>query len=174
MTDWIAWAVEQAGYAGIAFLMFLETVIPPIPSEVIMSLAGVAAARGSVDLTGVIVAGTAGAMAGNWLWYWLARRYGVSGLARLRKRGGRFAGFSTAAVDRGTSLFARGPWIVGVGRMLPNMRSLISVPAGLCGMGHARFLIYSTIGTAGWTALLAMAGYGATDLRAIGRDFFLP
>ena len=75
MEDWIIRLVEWAGYWGVAFLMLLETVFPPVPSEVIMTVAGVSAARGTMTLPGTVFAGTAGAMLGNWLWYWVAMRF---------------------------------------------------------------------------------------------------
>ena len=68
MTDWIVRLIEDAGYLGIGFLMFLETVFPPIPSEVIMTVAGVGAAKGGMNIAGVIASGTAGAMQGNYFW----------------------------------------------------------------------------------------------------------
>ena len=83
MEDWIIRLVEWAGYWGVALLMLLETVFPPVPSEVIMTVAGVSAARGHMTLTGAILSGTAGAMLGNWFWYWVAVRFGE---ARLHDR----------------------------------------------------------------------------------------
>jgi membrane protein DedA with SNARE-associated domain len=76
MENWIIDLVNWAGYWGVAFLMLLETVFPPVPSEVIMTVAGVSASRGNMTLAGTIAAGTAGAMLGNWLWYWLAIKFG--------------------------------------------------------------------------------------------------
>ena len=77
MSDWIIKLIEDAGYLGVGFLMFLETVFPPIPSEIIMSVSGLAAARGKMDITAVIAAGTAGAMLGNYFWYLAARVIGI-------------------------------------------------------------------------------------------------
>ncbi|MGZ8286947.1 MAG: DedA family protein, partial [Allosphingosinicella sp.] len=77
MGDWVIRFVEETGYVGIFLLMFLETVFPPIPSEVIMPLAGVQAARGQLSLWAVIASGTAGAMLGNLFWYALARVIGM-------------------------------------------------------------------------------------------------
>ena len=79
MSDWVIRLIEQAGYLGVAFLMFLETLFPPIPSEVIMPVAGVAAAKGKLSLGWVIASGTAGAMLGNIVWYLVARALGSSG-----------------------------------------------------------------------------------------------
>src|SRR3546814_9587261 len=77
MFDWIVQVIDQLGYAGILLLMLAETMFPPIPSEVIMPIAGVLAVRGEMSLTGIIISGTAGAMLGNFLWYLVARMIGV-------------------------------------------------------------------------------------------------
>ena len=160
MSDWIVRLIEQSGYLGVAFLMFLETVFPPIPSEVIMSLAGVAAGQGKLSLGWVIAAGTTGAMLGNILWYLAARALGIMRLKPLILRYGRWVTMSWGEVLRAERWFAKhGTFFVFLGRMLPTVRSLVSVPAGLLKMRFKTFFIASTVGTAGWTAMLAFAGY---------------
>lgn len=160
MSDWIIRLIEQSGYLGIGFLMFLETVFPPIPSEVIMSVAGVAAARGAYDIRLVIAVGTAGAMLGNIFWYLLARALGIIRLKPLIDRYGDWVTMDWADVERAERWFGRyGTFFVFLGRMLPTVRSLVSVPAGLLKMRFRSFVVASTIGTAGWTALIALAGY---------------
>jgi len=160
MSDWIVRLIEQSGYLGVAFLMFLETVFPPIPSEVIMSIAGVAAGQGKLSLGWVIVAGTSGAMLGNILWYLAARALGIVRLKPIIHRWGRWITMSWAEVQRAERWFAtHGTFFVFLGRMLPTVRSLVSIPAGLLKMRFRNFLIASTIGTAGWTAMLAFAGF---------------
>lgn len=160
MDDWIIRLVDSAGYWGVALLMFLETVFPPVPSEVIMTVAGVSASRGNMTFAGVVAAGTAGAMLGNYLWFWLAIKFGSDRLRRFADRHGRWLTLSWKEIERGHELFKKhGSIIVLVARMLPTLRSLISIPAGIFGMSHRRFLIFSTIGTAGWSAALAGAGY---------------
>ena len=160
MADWVIRLIGQSGYLGVAFLMFLETVFPPIPSEVIMSVAGVAAAKGELGLGGAIASGTAGAMLGNTVWYLAARALGVIRLRPIVDRYGRWLTMDWAEVQRAERWFLdRGMLFVGVGRMIPTVRSLVSVPAGLLHMRFRTFFIASTIGTAGWTAALALAGY---------------
>ncbi len=160
MTDWIVRLIEQTGYLGIAFLMFLETVFPPIPSEVIMSIAGVAAGQGKLHYGLVVAAGTSGAMLGNILWYLAARALGIIRLRPIIDRWGRWITMNWAEVERAERWFAaHGTFFVFMGRLLPTVRSLVSVPAGLLKMRFRDFFIASTIGTAGWTALLAGAGY---------------
>ncbi|TSB04081.1 DedA family protein [Sphingorhabdus contaminans] len=166
MDDWIIRLVDQGGYWGVALLMFLETVFPPVPSEVIMTVAGVSASRGNMTFTGVVGAGTAGAMLGNYLWFWLAIKFGSDRLHRFADRYGRWLTLNWKEIERGHELFRKhGSIIVLVARMLPTLRSLISIPAGIFGMSHRRFLVFSTIGTAGWSAALAGAGY------ALGSQF---
>jgi membrane protein DedA with SNARE-associated domain len=160
MDDWIINLVNATGYWGVAFLMLLETVFPPIPSEVIMTVAGVSAARGNMNFGGVVASGTAGAMLGNWLWFWLAMKVGETRLRRFVDRYGRWLTLDWNEVERGDALFRKhGSTIVMIARMLPTFRSLISIPAGLFGMSHRRFLVFSALGTAGWSAALAGAGY---------------
>ena len=160
MTDWVVDIIDAGGIAGVAFLMFLETVFPPIPSELIMSLAGVRAGQGELSLIEIIIAGTFGAMAGNIFWYALARGLGIYRFRPLIERYGRWITFTWPEVQRTQKLFARhGAAFVGFGRILPTVRSLISVPAGLLKMRWRTFLVASTIGTATWTTMLAMAGY---------------
>jgi membrane protein DedA with SNARE-associated domain len=166
MDDWIIHLVNAAGYWGVAFLMLLETVFPPVPSEVIMTVAGVSAARGNMTFTGVVASGTAGAMLGNYLWFWLAIKFGPQRLERFLEKHGRWLTLHWTDVERGQALFKKhGSVIVLVARMLPTFRSLISIPAGIFRMSHRRFLVFSTIGTAGWSAALAGAGY------ALGSQF---
>ncbi|MDQ3471475.1 MAG: DedA family protein [Pseudomonadota bacterium] len=160
MGNWVVRLIEQSGYLGVGFLMFLETVFPPIPSEVIMPLAGVAAANGQLNLWLVIVSGTAGAMLGNIFWYLAARALGLERLKPLIDRHGRWLTVSWSEVERAQLWFERrGVAFVLIGRLIPTMRSLVSVPAGLLKMRFRSFVIASTLGTFVWTAVLAGAGY---------------
>lgn len=160
MSDWIIRLIEQSGYLGIAFLMFLETVFPPIPSEVIMSIAGVAAGQGKLDYGLVVASGTGGAMLGNIVWYLAARALGIVRLKPIVCRWGRWLTITWPELERAEHWFRKnGTFFVFLGRMLPTVRSLVSVPAGLLKMRFATFFLASTLGTAGWTALLAGAGY---------------
>jgi len=160
MSDWVIRLIEQSGYLGVAFLMFLETVFPPIPSEVIMPIAGLAAANGPMTLWGVIASGTTGAMFGNIFWYLVARVIGIERFRPFIEKHGRWLTVDWYDVEKAERLFGRfGSILVGVGRMMPTIRSVISIPAGLLHMRLKSFLIWSTIGTAGWSSALAIAGY---------------
>src|SRR3990167_8735437 len=132
MGDWVIRLIEQSGYLGVAFLMFLETIFPPIPSEIIMSVAGIAAAKGKLSFGWVVAAGTAGAMLGNTVWYLAARALGIQRLQPFIERWGRWLGLTWPEVEKAEVWFRNnGAFFVFLGRMLPTVRSLVSVPAGL-------------------------------------------
>ena len=159
MTDWIGRLIAEGGYLGVALLMFIETIFPPIPSEVIMPLAGIEAARGPMSIWGVIASGTTGAMLGNTAWYYLARALGVDRLRPFVRKWGRWLTVTWRDVQRADKWFDRKGWLfIMIGRMTPSIRSLVSVPAGLFEMPLKTFLIASTVGTLGWTTLLALLG----------------
>ena len=160
MSDWVTRLIEQSGYLGVAFLMFLETVFPPIPSEVIMPVAGMAAAQGKMSFTLAVASGTAGAMLGNVVWYLAARALGHDRLKPITQRHGKWLTLGWHEVERAHRWFdAHGVAFVSLGRLIPTVRSLVSIPAGLLDMRFRNFVIASTIGTAIWTTILAGAGY---------------
>lgn len=161
MSDWIISAVTQWGYAGIFLMMVLENIFPPIPSELIMPFAGFAAANGDLNPIGVLAAGTSGSLLGTLAWYYAARLLGLERFGQLCNRFGRFATLSEADIDQAVRWFGRyGGWAVLFGRLMPAVRTLISVPAGLARMKLGQFLGVSLIGTALWTGILTFAGYG--------------
>ncbi len=152
--------VEQTGYFGISMLMLVENIFPPIPSELIMPLAGFTAERGQLNIVLVVLAGTAGSLAGALFWYGVARWLGSDRLKIWAERHGRWLTMAPRDVDSAMNWFERnGRVSVLVGRLIPGVRSLISIPAGFSRMTLRRFLAYSVVGTAIWTAGLAMAGY---------------
>ena len=160
MFDWMVRFVTDTGYVGVALLMFAENVFPPIPSELIMPLAGFVAARGELSLPGVIVAGALGSIAGLHLWYELGRAIGTERLGRWAERHGRWLGLDAEDVEAARAWFDRhGPFAVLLGRLVPTVRTLISVPAGVARMGRARFLALSAAGTLVWAGGLAIAGH---------------
>jgi membrane protein DedA with SNARE-associated domain len=160
MADWVIRLIDGTGYAGIFLLMMLETVFPPIPSEVIMPIAGVRAATGPMTLWGVIASGTAGAMVGNLFWYLVARWVGFKRFCPFIERHGRWLTMDWYDVEKVERLFGRfGPVVVAIGRLIPTIRSVVSIPAGLVRMRLRRFLFWSALGTGAWSGLLAAAGY---------------
>jgi membrane protein DedA with SNARE-associated domain len=159
MADWIVTFIERTGYAGIALLMFLENLFPPIPSEIIMPFAGMAVARGDLAAVPTVLAGTAGAIAGAAIWYAVGRRVGSERAEAWVGRHGRWLTFSPEQMERAESWFRRhGPIAVFAGRLIPALRSVISMPAGLSRMTLPRFLFWTSLGCAVWTACLTAAG----------------
>ena len=160
MFDLIVEIIAVSGLLGVAALMFAENVFPPIPSEVIMPLAGFAAARGEFSLWALVLAGTFGAVAGAWVGYEAGRRLGMERVRRWSSAHGRWLTVSPADVDRAAAVFRRhGAPAVFLGRLVPTVRTLISVPAGVTEMPIRRFLAWSTVGTAAFTFALAYAGF---------------
>ncbi|TGN60064.1 DedA family protein [Paracoccus liaowanqingii] len=160
MFDWITGLLEGGGAWAIAALMLLENVFPPIPSELIMPLAGFNAARGGTPLWLAILAGGIGSTLGAWFWYALGRAYGPARLHLLVARHGRWLTLTPSELTRAQGWFARhGGAAVFFGRFLPTIRTLISVPAGLARMPTGRFLIFTALGSFIWSGGLALAGY---------------
>lgn len=159
--NWIGEVIAEGGVAGIFALTLVETVFPPIPSEVVMPMAGIAAAKGQVTLASALIGGIAGSMLGNILLFVVARRLGATRFEAWVARHGRWLTLDVATLQRVRRWFARhGGWAVGLGRCVPGIRSLISVPAGLIDMRWSRFLLWSTLGTGVWVSGLTVAGFG--------------
>ena len=160
MYDWIVQLIDWGGYFGVFLLMLLETMFPPLPSELILPLAGMQAAQGPLGLGGVIVFATAGAMLGNFLWYLFARAIRPERFRYFIDHYGRWITMDWRDVEKVQRQFDRhGGIIVLIGRMLPALRTFISIPPGLLRMPVARFLMWSTFGTFVWSGVLAAAGY---------------
>ncbi|MCC4300046.1 DedA family protein [Aurantimonas coralicida] len=160
MFDWIVALVERTGSIGVALLMLAENVFPPVPSELIMPLAGFSAARGDLNIVAIIIAGTIGSLLGALLWYYIGKWIGAERLKRWASRHGRWLTITPEEVDQASNWFHRhGGMAVFIGRLIPAVRTLISVPAGVAGMPLTPFLLYTILGTVIWTAFLAGAGY---------------
>src|SRR5699024_8202967 len=135
MTDFIISSIQSAGYVGIALLMLLENLFPPIPSELIVPFAGYVAARGDLWLPGVIAAGTLGSMSGALPWYALGWWFNEERLKRMAARYGRWFTITPDEVATASVWFHRyGPAAVFFGRMIPTIRTVISLPAGIVRM----------------------------------------
>lgn len=159
MVEWITQLLERLGYIGIALLMLAENLFPPIPSELIMPFAGFASARGELNFIGVIAAGTVGSLIGALPWYWAGRALGHERLVKWADKHGRWLTLSGDEVKEANRWFARhcGRAVL-FGRLVPAIRTLISVPAGIAQMNIARFLLYSALGTLIWNVTLAGLG----------------
>ncbi|MGB7404863.1 MAG: DedA family protein [Pacificimonas sp.] len=165
MTEWIEGLIADLGYLGIGFLMFLENLFPPIPSEVIMPLAGYAAAQqDGLSLTGVILAGSIGSLVGMAFWYWVGLKFSEERLRAFVQDHGRWLTIKPKELDRIDRWFdGGGRWAVFLGRCVPTIRTLISVPAGLFAMPLPTFLALTFAGVAIWDAGLAWIGYSLGD-----------
>jgi membrane protein DedA with SNARE-associated domain len=160
MFDWITAVISESGYLGILLLMLAENVFPPIPSELIMPLAGFVSAQGNLHPILVVLAGTGGSILGALLWYYVGLWLGKERLCALAARHGRWMTVDDKDVAKAINWFERqGGKAVLIGRLVPAVRTLISVPAGIAGMALGRFLLASTIGTVIWTSALTVAGF---------------
>ncbi|PZV20662.1 MAG: alkaline phosphatase [Leptolyngbya sp.] len=162
MFNWITTWIESLGYLGIFGLMVLEHLIPPIPSELVMPLAGFVSRRSpDLNLATVIVAGSLGSLIGASAWYVVGRLITQDQLMDWVRRYGRWLTLKPSDIEKSVEFFqqGRGSWVVGAGRMVPGVRTYVSVPAGLSHMPLLPYLVYSAVGTVLWTGALAVAGY---------------
>ena len=159
MADWIFSIVDRLGSVGVGLLILLENLIPPIPSEVVLPLAGFRASTGALNGVAVWVAATIGAVAGALLLYGLGAWLGYERLHRLA--GHRwFVLASQHDIDRGHELFDRhGGKVVLFARCVPFLRSVVSIPAGVLGMPVLRFTALTAIGSGVWNAAFLAAGW---------------
>jgi membrane protein DedA with SNARE-associated domain len=159
MFEWITDIITRLGYAGVAVLTLLENVFPPIPSELVIPLAGFVAAGGELNLAVVILAGSCGSLAGATIWYAIGRSIGERRLRAWVSRHGRWLTLGARDVDRAQAWFKRhGNAAVFYGRLMPGVRTFVSLPAGFARMRLLPFLLYSALGTVIWTSALAYAG----------------
>lgn len=164
MHELIIRAIEQGGLVGIFLLMALENIFPPIPSEVIMGLGGVAVSRGTMDFWPLMISGTVGSTLGNYAWYWLGDHWGRTRLEPFVERWGRWLTMEWEDVEKARGFFRRhGPWVVFVFRFTPIFRTMISLPAGLAHMGVWRFLAFTFAGAFIWNLLLVEGGRRLAD-----------
>ena len=164
MFDWITGFLESGGALAIAALMFLENVFPPIPSELIMPLAGFNAARGGTPLWLAIVAGGLGSLLGAYFWYLIGRAFGPMRMRWLVANYGRWLTLNLSELDQAEDWFRRhGRAVVFFGRFVPTIRTLISIPAGIERMPQGQFLLFTALGSFIWTGALTLAGYLLED-----------
>jgi membrane protein DedA with SNARE-associated domain len=159
IADWVTTVVETLGYVGVAFLVALENVFPPIPSEVILPLAGFVAGEGGASLWGMIVAATIGSVVGAWVLYGISAAIGPDRLHRFLVRYGRWFGVKERDLLRAEDWFdRRAGTAVLIGRCVPLIRSVVSVPAGFRRMPLLRFTLYTALGSLIWNTTLIGAG----------------
>ena len=155
LAAWVSDVIQSFGYTGVAFLMLAENLFPPIPSEVILPLTGFLIGQGDLRFGPTLVAATAGSLAGALILYALGRWGG----RELILRYGRALRVKEAELDRADKWFDRyGGAVVLIGRMVPGVRSLVSIPAGLSEMPLGRFILLTTLGSGIWNILLIWGG----------------
>ena len=160
MKEWIVETMTSLGYVGIGLLMFLENLFPPILSELIMPLAGFTAAQGKMQLLPAIAAGVIGTVLGAFPWYYLGRMVSEERIKGWADRYGKWLGISGGDIDKANHWFDRhGKKAVLLCRLVPGVRTLISLPAGINAMPLLPFLLFSSIGTVLWVTFLTSTGY---------------
>ena len=159
LTQWVTDVIDALGYPGVAFLVALENVFPPIPSEVVLPLSGFVAGRGDASLIGMIIAATIGSVVGALILYGVAAWIGPANLHRFIGRWGRWFQVKPADLGRAENWFdKRANTAVLVGRCVPLIRSIVSIPAGFRRMPLVPFVVNTTIGSLVWNAALIGAG----------------
>jgi membrane protein DedA with SNARE-associated domain len=159
LTGWIERAIESLGYLGVALLMFLENLFPPIPSELVMPLAGFTASRGEMAVWATIAVGALGSLAGTSIYYLLGRSLHEETLKRWIRSHGKWLALRESDLESAEAWFDRhGRWALLVCRFIPGIRTVVSLPAGLCGTRPSTFFGYSAAGVLIWTAALTLGG----------------
>jgi membrane protein DedA with SNARE-associated domain len=160
LATWAQSIIRSAGYLGLVLVMFLENVFPPIPSEAILPMAGWLALEGDFTLAGVTAVGAGGSVAGALVFYALGKLLGEQRVRELIRRYGKWMMLTEEDFDKALAWFNRyGEGVIFFGRMVPIVRSLVSIPAGIASMNLGRFSLYTAIGTGLWSFILALSGY---------------
>lgn len=159
LTDQLTEVVETAGYGGVAGVIAAENLFPPIPSEAVLPLAGFVAGRGDASIVGMLVASTIGSLVGAWILYGLAAWIGPERLHRFVARNGRWFRLKVSDLERAEAWFDRRASVaVLVGRCVPLVRSIVSIPAGFRRMPFLRFTLLTLVGSLAWNGALVLAG----------------
>lgn len=163
---------NKSGYIGVFFLMALESTIVPIPSEVVVPPAGYLASKGELSLLGVILAGTFGSLAGALLNYYMALKFGRPAFLRFIRKYGQYVLLTEASFLKMEGFWHNhGHISTLVGRLLPGLRHVISIPAGFARMALTLFCIYTTIGAFIWCTVLALCGYYFGKNEALLKEY---
>ena len=164
MVQWATDVIDAIGLAGIAFLVALENIFPPIPSELILLLAGFNVSEGRFGLVGAVLAATVGSVVGAYFLYAVGRLVQDERLERFLAGAGRFVGLKRADVHKGFLWFERhGTAVVLFGRLIPVVRSVVSIPAGSDKMPIGRFTLLTAAGSLVWNTVWVAVGWGLGD-----------
>lgn len=159
MESWITEFMEDYGYLGIFLMIALENVFPPIPSEFILSFGGFMTVNSNLTITGVIIASTLGSVVGAIILYYIGKLLDVERLEKIVERWGHILRTSKEDIHKANAWFHRfGIWTVFFCRMVPIVRSLISIPAGMARMNFLLFLVFTTVGSLIWNTVLVNLG----------------
>ena len=159
MEDWITSVMSDYGYFGIFLLIMLENIFPPIPSEVILTVGGFMTTTTTMTIPGVILASTAGSVVGAVALYGIGLLLDVERLEKIIDKYGNWLRVKKADIHKADAWFDRfGIWTVFFGRLIPLVRSLISIPAGMSNMKFWLFLLFTTLGTLIWNTVLVSVG----------------
>jgi membrane protein DedA with SNARE-associated domain len=159
MEKWIIHFMEQYGYFGIAWLIFLENVFPPIPSEIILTFGGFMTTKTDLSFVGVVITSTIGSVIGAIALYGIGIWIGENKIYKLVEKYGKFLRVTTEDLTKTFKWFERyGYWTIFFCRFIPLIRSLISIPAGITRMNIWIFIIFTTIGTLLWNIVLIYLG----------------
>ncbi len=157
--NWAESVISTMGYPGLTLVMFLENIFPPIPSEIVLPLAGSLTLTGRFSILGVVAWGMLGSLAGAFVFYGLGSLLGEARIRWLIDRFGKYFTISNEDFNRSLHWFERyGDWVIFFGRMVPIVRSLISIPAGLARMNLVKFVFFTILGTSLWNFMLSFAG----------------
>ncbi|MBC2012810.1 DedA family protein [Listeria marthii] len=159
METWITSIMADFGYIGIFLLIMVENLFPPIPSEIILTFGGFMTTISSLNVVMVIIVATLGSVVGAILLYKVASYFGKERLTKIVLKYGRILRLKESDIERAESFFLKyGSWAVFLCRMIPLIRSLISIPAGMTKMKMSRFLILTTAGSLLWNTVLIGLG----------------
>lgn len=159
MESWIADWMNQFGYLGVFLLILIENIFPPIPSEVILTLGGFMTTTTMMTKFGIIAASTAGSVIGAAILYWIGTLLDVERLEKIIQKYGKFLRLTIKDIHKADAWFDKyGVWAVFFGRLVPLVRSLISIPAGMSNMKFGLFLLFTTLGTLIWNTALVSVG----------------
>ena len=159
LAQWVQDVIEQLGYLGVALLVVLENVFPPIPSEIVLPFAGFVAQRGSDSVVLMILAATVGSVIGALIMYWIAAVIGDDRLHAFTRKFGKWVQIREADLTRAEEWFDRhATSAVLIGRCVPLIRSVVSIPAGFRRMKLIPYIAYTFLGSLVWNILLIGAG----------------
>lgn len=164
MEIWLNEIMNEYGYVGIMFLMALENIFPPIPSELILTFGGYMTTKSTLSILGVVISATVGSVVGAIVLYIIGLQLDVEKLEKIVDRWGHILHITINDIHKADAWFDKyGPWTVFFCRFVPLIRSLISIPAGMSNMNAGIFLLFTTLGTLIWNSILVYLGASLGD-----------